>query len=381
MESITTNNRTMKILLPLLMLAASASAANVRVEAVPEGGVQPQVAVDAAGTAHLVYLKGEPKGCDVRYARRAKGARDWSAPISVNSEAGSAVAMGTIRSAQLAPGQGGTLHVVWNGAMRPGGGHVAPLYYTRLEPGQGTFAPQRNLLGDTGALDGGASVAANVQGGVFVFWHGKRHGDGGDETARVVFALKSADNGATFGSPTVANAASPGVCACCSLKAIAAPDGGLFTLYRAARTTAQRDMTLLASTDGGATFRHETLHPWSTAACPMSSAALLASPQGVRAAWETDGKIFSALLTATPAPLEISAVKAKHPAMASNARGETLIAWVTGSGWNRGGELAWTILDPAGKPTAQRGAAGVVVPVWSHAAAYAEPGGDFVILR
>ena len=371
----------MKTFLSLIILTATAGAANVRFEAVPEGGVQPQVAVDSAGTAHLVYLKGDPKACDVRYSRRTKGVGEWSAPISANSEPGSAIAMGTIRGAQLAAGKGGTLHVVWNGATSPVGGHSAPLNYTRLEPGKTKFAPQRNLLGDTGALDGGASVAANAQGDVFVIWHGKPKGGGGDETARVVFALKSADNGATFGSPMVANAESPGVCACCSLKALAAPDGGLFTLYRAARTTAQRDMTLLASTDRGATFRHETLHPWSTAMCPMSSADLLASPQGVRAAWETDGKIFSALLTnAAPAPFEISAGKAKHPAMAVNAKGETLMAWVTGTGWNRGGELAWRILDSTGEPTAQRGSAGGV-PVWSFVAAYAEPGGDFVILH
>jgi hypothetical protein len=373
----------MKVL-PIIVSVAfpivGAFSVEVRVESVPERGVQPQVAVDARGTAHLVYLRGDPRGCDVRYVRRAKGARQWSAPVSVNSERSSAVAMGTIRGAQLSFGKGGTLHVVWNGAAQSGQQGMA-LFYSRLEPGQAKFEPQRNLLGDTSALDGGASVAANERGEVFLLWHGKRDGDAGDETARVVFVLKSTDNGATFSAPAVANADFAGTCACCSLKALAAPNGELFTLYRAARSTSQRDMTLLASTDGGTTFRHETLHPWSTNQCPMSSAALLASAQGVRAAWETDGKIFSRFLTAGQvAPEEIVAGKAKHPTMAVNARGETLIAWVIGTGWNRGGELAWTILDPAGKTTAQRGKADGV-PVWSHVAAYAEPAGDFVILR
>ena len=370
----------MKALIALLILAVSASAANVRIDAVPEGGVQPQAVVDANGTAHLVYLKGDPKACNVRYTRKSKSAAQWSTPISANSEPSSAVAMGTIRGAQLALGKGGTLHLVWNGAMQPAA-HGSPLFYARLEPGQAKFSPQRNLLGNTAALDGGASVAANGRGEVFIVWHGKRDGDKGDETTRVVFVLKSQDNGATFGTPAVANPDFAGTCACCSLKALAAPDGGLFTLYRAARSTSQRDITLLASTDGGTNFRHETLHPWSTMMCPMSSASLLASAQGVRAAWETDGKIFSTLLTAaSQAPTEIATGKAKHPAMAVNARGETLVAWDIGTGWNRGGELEWTILDAAGKPTAQRGSAGGV-PVWSHTAAYAEPGGDFVILR
>ena len=370
----------MKTIPLLLVLAMTAGAANVRIEAVPEGGVQPQVAVDAAGTAHLVYLKGDPAKCDVRHVRRTKGAREWSAPVAVNSEPQSAIATGTIRGAQLASGKDGALHVVWNGAMKSGGSG-SPLLYARLDAGQAKFTPQRNLLGNTSALDGGASVAANERGEVFIVWHGKPEGVAGDETSRVVFVVKSADNGATFSAPAVANAGFAGVCACCSLKALAMPGGGLLTLYRAARDRSQRDMTLLTSADSGATFTHATLHPWSVSMCPMSSAALLATPKGVRGAWETDGKIFTALLTATPpAPAEISAGKAKHPALAVNSRGETLVAWDIGTGWNRGGELAWTILDATGQPTAQRGKAGGV-SVWSHTAAYAEPGGDFVILR
>lgn len=370
----------MRLLLVLLVLAISARAASVRIEATPEGGVQPQVAVDAAGNTHLVYLKGDPKACDVRYVRQARGAREWSAPVPVNSETQTAVAAGTIRGAQLAVGKGGTLHVVWNGAMKPGA-TGSPLFYSRLEPGSGKFAPQRDLLGETSALDGGASVAANERGEVFIVWHGKQDASG-DETARVVFVLKSTDNGATFGATEVANADYAGVCACCSLKALATPDGGLLTLYRAARDKSQRDITLLTSSGGsGAKFGHETLHPWSITRCPMSSAALLATGKGVRAAWETDDKIYSTLL-ATPAsaPVEISTGKAKHPSLAANNRGEVLAAWAVGTGWNRGGELAWTILDSAGKPTPQRGQAGGV-PVWSYVAVYADANGDFVILR
>src|SRR4051794_14755327 len=114
----------MKLLLCLLVFTVTARAANVRVEDVPERGVQPQVVVDAAGTAHLIYLKGEPQRSDVRYVQRAKGAKTWSDPISVNNEPGTAVAMGTIRGAQLALGKGGTLQIVWNGA-RIGSGSAA----------------------------------------------------------------------------------------------------------------------------------------------------------------------------------------------------------------------------------------------------------------
>ncbi len=370
----------MKTLLLLLALAITARATEVRIEAVPEGGVQPQVAVDSTGATHLIYLKGDPKGCDVRYVRRAKGARDWSTPLSVNNEPKSAVALGTIRGAQIALGKAGSVHVAWNGTPKAGT-VVSPLFYSRLETPSGRFAPQRNLLGATFGLDGGASVAANERGEVFILWHGKRNGDTGDETSRVVFMVKSTDNGATFAAPAVTNADFAGVCACCSLKVLSAPDGSLVTLYRAAREKSQRDMTLLTSANGGATFTHATLHPWSVSMCPMSSATLLPTTKGVRAAWETSGKIFSTLLTSpTTPPAAISADKAKHPSLAVNSRGETLVAWVIGTGWAKGGELEWTILDAAGQPTAQRGKSGGV-PAWSYVAAYAEPSGDFVVLR
>ncbi len=45
------------------------SAPRIELLRVPEGGLQPQVAVDARGTVHLVYLKGDPAACDVFYTR------------------------------------------------------------------------------------------------------------------------------------------------------------------------------------------------------------------------------------------------------------------------------------------------------------------------
>jgi hypothetical protein len=372
----------MKTLLALLLLSLTAGAANVRVEDVPERGVQPQVVVDAAGTAHLIYLKGDAQKSDVRYVNRAKGAKAWSAPVAVNSEPGTAVAMGTIRGAQLALGQRGTLHVLWNGAMKPGIGGAAqgmPLYYTRLEPGQSAFAPQRNLLGDTGALDGGASIAADEKGDVYAVWHGKAPGAPAGETGRVVFVLKSKDNGVTFGTPQIANADFAGTCACCSIKALATPDGELMALYRAAHTLTGRDLTLLDTKDA-ATFKRAVLDPWQTDKCPMSSAALVATPKGVRAAWETNGKIRTTMLGGVPAATEIAAGSVKHPALAINARGEILAVWTIGTGWAKGGEVSWSMLDASGKPAGERGKA-PGVPVWSHAAAYAEPDGGFVIVR
>ena len=40
---------------------------------VPNHGIQPQVAVDAEGTVHLLYFKGDPGAGDVFYARSKDG--------------------------------------------------------------------------------------------------------------------------------------------------------------------------------------------------------------------------------------------------------------------------------------------------------------------
>src|SRR4051794_40933055 len=77
----------------------------------PDGGIQPQAAIDARGTIHLVYFKGDPAAGDLFYVRREPGKDDFTAPIRVNSQPGSAIAIGTIRGGQLALGKGGRIHV------------------------------------------------------------------------------------------------------------------------------------------------------------------------------------------------------------------------------------------------------------------------------
>ncbi|MEQ1843218.1 MAG: hypothetical protein ABL994_22675, partial [Verrucomicrobiales bacterium] len=128
-----------------LVLSSAIIRAEVRVEALPETGLQPQVIVSTSGIVHLVYLKGDPKACDIRYtSRRAEGG-DWAAPVTVNSEPGSAIATGTIRGAQIALGKNESVQVIWNG--NTGGKKEmmrhAPLLHARLSPGAKAFSPQQ----------------------------------------------------------------------------------------------------------------------------------------------------------------------------------------------------------------------------------------------
>src|SRR5216117_989090 len=70
----------------------------------PDGGIQPQAAVDSQGVVHLIYYKGDAGAGDIFYVRRQANDTEFSKPIPVNSQSGSAMAAGSIRGAQLAIG-------------------------------------------------------------------------------------------------------------------------------------------------------------------------------------------------------------------------------------------------------------------------------------
>lgn len=367
----------MKHLFALVLLLIAPLKAQVQVESLPESGIQPQVITTGAGLVHVVYLKGDPKGCDIRHATRSAAGGAWSAPTTVNSVPRSAIAAGTIRGAQIALGKEGSLQVIWNGSTNAKGAKAAqaPLLHARLLPGAREFMPQQDLLGETTALDGGASIAANDKGHVAVVWHAAPSG-ASDERSRLVWVRYSADDGGTFSAPAALNATQPGVCACCSLRAHLGSDDTLSVLYRAATSPNSRGMHLITSKAGRATLRK--LDDWKVAMCPMSSASLMPAAQSLRAAWENDGQIVTGLMDATTAQ-RIGPKNAKHPVLTQNTKGQTLITSVIGSGWSKAGILHWDVLDAQGRVTDSGD--GEKLPVWGYAAAYARPDGSFVILH
>ena len=156
-------------------------------------------------------------------------------------------------------------------------------------------------------------------------------------------------------------------------------------LYRAATERENRDMYLLSSNDRGQRFSGMLLDKWKLNACPMSSAALADSVMGLLAAWETQGQVFFASLdpkkpqSLAPIPATGTTGKSRHPALAANARGETLLVWTEGTGWKKGGSLAWQLYDSQRKPMGERGEA-PDIPVWSLAAVVAEKDGSFSII-
>jgi hypothetical protein len=352
----------------------------------PEGGIQPQVSMDRRDVLHLIYFKGDPSAGDIYYVRKDPGAADFSTPIRVNSVPGSAIAVGSVRGAQIAIGKRGRVHVAWLGSSKAqprGPDNATPMLYTRLNDAGTAFEPERNVMQFAVGLDGGGSVAADDFGNVYVVWHGNPDRNG--EANRRVWMARSTDDGKTFAREVAVYSEPTGACGCCGMRAFADSAGTVYVLYRAATESIHRDMILLVSKDHGNTFVGNRVAKWELNACPMSTAAISDVGGSVRIAWETAGQVFFAPVTrGTDRPSEIVAAPGdgqdrKHPAVAANSHGETLLAWTDGTAWQRGGSVAWQVFDRNGRATEARGSA-PGVPVWGLVAAFTQPDGRFTIV-
>lgn len=383
----------------LVTSAFAAERPTVAILPVPGGGIQPQVAVDQDEVVHLVYFKGSPTHGDIFYVRSRNEGATFSQPVRVNSQAGSAVAAGTIRGAQLAVGQRGRVHVVWNGSTKavlrgPLNPEMAqdnphnglPLLYSRTNDSGDGFEPARNLMTRTFGLDGGAAVAADKDGRVYVGWHASSESALKGEAGRRVWIARSVDEGQSFSAEQPAFDQPTGACACCGMALHLDSGGNLYSLYRSARELVHRDVYLLFSETGDKPFRGRRLHEWEIGACPVSSMVLVPYESGLMAAWETESQVYFASIaggsldSSDPKRPSGEARQRKHPRIARDRYGQTLLVWAEVPGWGQQGTLAWQTFDTDGT-SVLRGVSKVSLSAWSFGAAFPRSQGGFVVVQ
>lgn len=372
--------------------AIRANGAKVRVAALPEGGVQPDIAVGADGRVHVSYLTGEKTAADVFYTSGGSPF-ELGKGVRVNSDPGSAITGGTIRGAQLALGAGDRPHIAWNGAgdaqpappPPPGVDPAAvqyqcPMLCSRLDDAGKAFEPQRNLMTRSYTLDGGGSIAADARGDVYVGWHAHIGKGPKGEQGRRVWLARSTDGGKTFSAEDAVFGDPQGACGCCGLRFFAASDGAVYGAYRSAFETVHRDLYLLRSSDRGKSFSGTKLHEWEIGACPMSSMHFAEAEGKVWVAWETAGQVWFARADEPSKPVAApgEAGHRKHPRLAVDPAGRMLLAWTSVPGWAKPGEMGYALYDAKGKLAGTGG--GDAVPAWSFAAPVAGRNGFAVLI-
>jgi len=377
----------MRLIFSVCPTSQAAAAVNVIVHRLPAGGVQPQVAVDSRGVVHLIYLQGDPTRSDIFYVHSDDGGLSWSPPLRVNSQPGSAIAIGTVRGAQIAIGKDDRIHVAWMGsnvAQPLGPGGSSPMLYARLSANAGGFEPQRNVISLHPGLDGGGSIAADRNGNVFVAWHAPNE-PGRGEPDRRVWVARSTDDGTHFAAEFPISDPSTGACGCCGMQ-LSAFDGKVFALYRGASEQIHRGMYLIDAAANLTAPRDRQLAPMNIGICIMSTAAFAPAPPKLLAAWETNGRVFWSpidpgdLDQTQPHPAGSDAAGQKHPAIAGNTTGQTLVVWAVGTGWNKGGSIAWQTFDANARPIAGGAGRGESLPAWGEPAVFARSDGQFVIV-
>jgi len=351
----------------------------------PHEGIQPQTVLDLEGVLHMIYFRGDASAGNIEYVSRRPGQKDFDSPIRVNSEPEDAVAIGTVRGPQLSLGRNGRVYVIWFGARAQFAdpANVMPVLFSRLNDSHTAFEPQQNLMRYAKGGDGGLSVAADGRGNVYAVWHAMGSEPGEDH--RRVYLARSSDDGKTFAREIPISPAELGACGCCGMRAFADDRGTLYVLYRTAAQNIHRDVTLLVSTNQGETFNNMKLGPWELNACPMSTAYLSEGGDRVLAAWERAGQVY--FNSIDPVTFESSAAvaapgdsnKRKHPAIARSAKGQVLMVWTEGTGWSKGGSLAWQLFESDGKSAGpEEQAPGI--PVWGLPSVFADQSGNFTIV-
>jgi hypothetical protein len=136
----------------------------------------------------------------------------------------------------------------------------------------------------------------------------------------------SRDGGETWQPDAIVYRSPSGsICECCHPSLVVAPSGRIAAMFRNAHL-GTRDMFLIESPDGGASWmaaRKLGSGTWPLEACPMDGGAIAFDPRsGLVTTWRRDTTVY----LAGPAAAEIPLGEGVNPTLASTSSG-TVLAW------------------------------------------------------
>ena len=318
---------------------------------------QPQAAVAADGTVHLVYGVGDA----VFHSQSTDGAEKFSPPQEAFRVPN--LSLGMRRGPRITVA-GKAVVVTAIGGVQ-GKGRDGDLQSWRSTDGGTTWqGPVKINDAADAAREGLHGMASGSDGSVWCVWLDLR------EKRSEVYASKSTDGGATWSSNIrVYRSPEGNVCECCH-PSVLVSDGAVHVMFRNS-LAGNRDMYVTTSKDGGKTFataKKVGQGTWKLNACPMDGGMLASGPKGsLVTVWRRNGEIFSASSTGGK---EWLLGPGEQPWIAASANGPVIVwterrdgdLWVQSAGTRQPQKLDAAARDPM--VTSSAGGDGPVIACW-----------------
>lgn len=252
----------------------------------PHNPQQPQVAVDAQGSIHVVYGVGDL----ARYRRSDDGGKTFSRPVDL--PAAHDMSLGMRRGPRIAVSAKAIGVTVIGG--KQGKGRDGDLLAMRSVDGGKTWSSplQVNDTADS-AREGLHAMSAGPSGELCCVWLDLRNGN------TEIMASCSSDGGGSWSKNALVYKSPDGsVCECCHPSVAIDGRGRIHVQWRNSLDGA-RDIYVATSTDRGKTFSKASklgTGSWPLDACPMDGGAIAAGAgDKLASAWRRDKDVFLSL--------------------------------------------------------------------------------------
>jgi hypothetical protein len=291
---------------------------NVRVSSESIDTTEPAVAVDADGNVYVAYVEhAEDKSADLFVHKYDSSLNQAGPSVQINPVKGSVKTWyGDPPTIAIAPDK--SILVGWT--LRAGSGthYVVSISH---DDGKSFSAPTKINDDETLASHGMHSLTIGKDGAIYAAWLDERNIGKGHQIASLhstdddvdtgyhfvkidhtsaeslpepepnseIFFAFSRDGGKSFSK----NQKLAGdVCPCCKTAITTDDSGRLYVSWRQVLDGDHRHIAVASSSDGGETFSARTIvsdDNWQIAACPVSGAAIKATPSELNVVWYTAG--------------------------------------------------------------------------------------------